>query len=272
MSNYIPCHIVRGDKKRGGGITAWVHERWNSTLVNMDVSIIEYAVLEIKDKSQQSTVTVVYNPDFSHHDFLFKTLDQSTQSDRGILIRDFNVDLLSANANKQSTVVEYLNLMNNHRYFLCNPSLPTRVTDDGLSATLIDHIAVKDLLDNILVLNCYCSFSNHNLLLISVQINKGKRVVKEYSFNKISYFSLNRLLENKPIHLKHQQNIKLCFGNFSSRIGEYIEKVTTRKKMRVGNKIQPKPWMNEQLLVLAKRRNCWQHKYERERKKGVQRQ
>ena len=101
------------------------------------------------------------------------------------------------------------------------------------------------------MLNCNCSFSDHNLLFISVQINKGKRVVKEYSFNKISYFSLNSWLENKPLHLKHQQNIKLCCGNFSSRIGEYIEKVTTRKKMKIGNKIQPKPWMNEQLLVLS---------------------
>jgi len=139
ISHYIPYHIVRGGKKRGGGITVWVHELGNSTLVNMDVSIIEYAVSGIKDKSPQFTVTVVYNPDFSHHDFLFKTLDQllSMQSDRGILIGDFNVDLLSANANKQSTVVEYLNLMNSHRYFPCNPSLPTRVTDDGLSATLI---------------------------------------------------------------------------------------------------------------------------------------
>jgi len=78
-----------------------------------------------------------------------------------IIFGDANIDVGCGKALTNPLSKEYLNLFNGFGFLLCNHRFPTRITFN--TATLIDHIFVCDIPENMFIGNFSHPISDHNL-------------------------------------------------------------------------------------------------------------
>ena len=83
---------------------------------------------------------------------------------------DFNIDLFKNN----ELVIDYTAHIYSLRMNFLTQSLPTRVTDS--SSSLIDHFSCSFLMKNCKLFNITDDLSDHDLLLVNIELSHRKHV------------------------------------------------------------------------------------------------
>lgn len=187
------------ENNRGGGLAVYVknnisfkeihHQRLNR------ISETEVLTIEIQNADPKIKITTIYKPPQADNNEFLQSLENLLVSGRHshIVVGDTNIDLLKNN----QAVENYISVIETNGYRILNritESAATRITDT--TASIIDH-AISNVKGSASCSVGENTFSDHNTLLVHVDVNITLAKMDYYMVKKIDYEKVKQSINNK---------------------------------------------------------------------------
>ncbi|KAG5667525.1 hypothetical protein PVAND_015504 [Polypedilum vanderplanki] len=164
LKNYQNFHLKRKNCKRGGGISFYVHKKWNFHILESKITdYVEYLLVQLQCYSNHHKLLIVYRPPSGNHNSFIEWIDNITQVYTDlIIVGDININI---SENRNSLL--YLDSLNSNGYDVIN-NFVTR----NESRTIIDHIIISNSSfgKNCRFLKIFTMkrnfFSDHNMIVL----------------------------------------------------------------------------------------------------------
>ena len=263
--NYNAHHSLRRPSKKGGGISAFINDKFKSEIIEsctVNLPFIESLFIKISHRNQNIMLASVYRPPNSDVKLFTERLMQMIHScnlpdyDNFLLCGDFNIDLFKLDSDSNVS-----NFLNSCRSLSLLPliSKPTRIVDN--SATLIDNILMSNPIDVISGL-IHCDISDHlpvfsiNKSLLNNGIQNPDYIIKYRLNNETSINKMRDMINNydftSTINCDDPDD---AIENFSKTI-EHIYKVCCPLKSKtISYKQKQKPWISYEIKQNIKKRH-----------------
>lgn len=165
IKNYTPIFCCR-PTNRAGGVAIFVINQLTNFEIIEKYSNDSDSFLNIKITLKKCFINVIciYRQPNNRLDHIAAFLDKlenclANTSRNTIVVGDFNFNL---NLKNDSTIEEYISLINSNNFFICNKTIITRTA----SNTIIDHVLTNNI-DQQMVLNFLENdYFDHKLILI----------------------------------------------------------------------------------------------------------
>lgn len=215
-------------------------------------------------------INVCYNPpnmNSARCEHFFDVLDNSLsklKNKNSIIVGDFNINLLDQN----KTVDNYKSVLNSNNFFICDENTPTR----EISGSVLDHVIVNNFNQSVVVNHFNCGISDHNIMVCEFykknNNNISNDVINDYTVKKsINYKKFIKSLDSDKITFNLDDSFNNKCEKFLQDIQLKISNATTSKTIRSSKKnIVLKPWIDEPLQQIIKKKHFWYMKLKKERK------
>ena len=264
FSGYNPYHVVRGDGRRGGGVSIFVRKDLCCKLIDelcFCGESMECLFVDITKKDKRIIVGVMYRPPNCETDLFLSMLEDvirtlSSVSCHSVYIcGDFNYNLL--NINSDSNCLDFVNMM--FQYFY-NPLItrPTRISET--SCTLIDNIfstCVSDNKSGIIP----CDLSDHCLVfsIIHNLFSNQHQASTTFPFRLHNTDSLSNLCHAISEHdftsVTQCNEVDQSISHFDNIIMHYYNHHCPVKTKTISYKNLSKPWVDAETRLKIKKRS-----------------
>ena len=276
ISGYQDFHNLRGDGRRGGGISLYVTENFKAKLIkNCTFSLIyiETLGIEIIRDSVKILIISVYKPNKSDDKSFIEKLSHlinisiKKKYDEIIINGDFNFDLLKCEENGHT-----MNFINSLSSLSLIPVItkPTRITDK--TATLIDNIFVSNPINftSGIIVN---DISDHFPVFFHkarIFLNKNSNLSSKIEYRLINDTTLGHLYETISSidfsYLTSYHDTSLAIEELNSIVDDAYRNCCPLKTKIISYKDSLKPWITKEILICIKKR---QHYFQLYRNKII---
>ena len=265
FENYEHFSTLRRDR-RGGGISVFVSQR-NSTKILTNISFccefMESLVLEIGYGEFTILLGVFYRPPSTDPALFVKKFSEIMSGMRLaryhkiIICGDFNINMMNI---EDGTNLDFINTMYSHS-LLPMISKPTRIT--AQTATLIDNIFISNSV-NCVAGAILSDISDHLPIFL---LDRGLSVggLNNSESKTFSYRLINdKTVENLCTRLSNfnfesifqTDDVNDIFKLFSTAVFDNFNICCPVKYKTVSGKSLKKPWINNEILINIKKRQC----------------
>ena len=279
FNNYSSHHSLRQPDKRGGGVSAFINDKFVSKTIDsctINLPFIESLFINITYKNQNVILACVYRPPNGDIKLFTEKLMQMIQScnlpnyDNFILCGDFNIDLLKFDSD--SNVSSFLNSC---RSLSLVPliSKPTRITESSesvihnnsiinSSATLIDNILMSNP-SNVISGLIYCDITDH---LPVFSINRSafndendpnpNKTIKYRLINETTINNMRDMISSHDFtNIINCENPDDAIENFARTIERIYKLCCPLKSKTISYKHKLKPWISHEIKQNIKKRH-----------------
>lgn len=239
------------NKNVGGGIAIYVSDEIVHEKFNASVNKYEKLSLKLRINNEWLKLISYYRPPNHANlsDFLTDLENELNEDEKEqkLIIGDFNINTLENSASSNNLQL----LINSSNAIFLN-KLVTR----SKSNSLIDHVIAQNIDKEILCHTIECpNFSDHNAILVSLDIKKERIAPKIYKKKFIDHQKLNATfkLDEDFFATLTDPNEQLNF--LLSEIENAVAKVTTTKKFKIRHPSIADSWLSVKVLELMKQKD-----------------
>ena len=265
--------------KEGGGLGIYVNDNLTYTFrddLNCDIgyqSFFDHIFVEIEnvnDTNNNILIGVLYrvpggNTIEYFNDYLTNILlpKLSKENKQIVILGDMNANLLKSSEHCHTG--DYLDTMLNNG-FMPKITVPTRVTHD--TATLIDHIFVKDTLRNTSGTSgtITSSMSDHYMNFIFLPITESTTNIEKVKYRAYTAANIAKFTYELNNHNSAQvyssHNVNEAYNKFTDTFNDLLNKTIPLKEEKF-NKYKHKvnPWATKEIMIAIKKRDALHKKY-----------
>lgn len=258
LQNYSTL-VCNRFNKRGGGVCLLIHDSIKNfeCIENFNDNRMNMLSAKLFFEKQEIFLSVFYNPPNMSAEisekflsFLDNRLNQCS-SNNSIIVGDFNINLLA----NSDLVEKYKNLINMNNFYICDSLTPTR----PVSGSVLDHVIVNKLNQDISIFHTHSDISDHNLMFCEfdavtvLKISEPDVIIKQIT----NYESLKSEIKNN-INIDITDSVNNMCNKFMDSFKSCIKKCTISKKVILKkDSFKLKPWIDAELLDVAKTKYYW---------------
>ena len=269
LVGYVDHHVVRSDGRRGGGVSVYISDIYNSRIVeeySVAYDYLESIVVDCGFRNKRFIICNLYRPPngnvFSFMGEVDNILNHIRNiGDEIIICGDFNFDLLSYT--RSDEVLNFANLMSGNSVIPLI-SNPTRFNDTNGSATLLDNIFVgcPDSYESGIL---WTALSDHlPVFVIGARFFEDVSVVHETNvihYRDLSAASLDGLLavfgDCDFETVLNTDNINDAVSSLDSVLWDCYNRCCPIKSKQISQKSILKPWISDRILQKIKKRQYY---------------
>ena len=260
--------LYQNRNTHGGGVITYIHEDIKTFKINKTASYLDeynhFLATDITINNKSMTILNIYrSPSESNNVFQPKLEEILGKIGHKLcyILGDFNFNLI--NSRHHSPTDDFLNLMTAN---YCKPLItkPTRITSD--SATLIDNIWTNDITTESKITSyiIITDISDHlpcMTIIESDKLNlKGYKTIQKRIIDDERQMSFRKDIERRKhildeIIKNSHLDVDGCYTKYFEEIKDIYNSNFPIVKKKIHNKAFSKPWMNEEILKLIKKKN-----------------
>lgn len=253
-------------KNRGGGIAVYYKSRLNVKLAHPTIHLKSCEYLEIDiaiSRRKKAKMVVIYRPPNSNLPNFLESLDHNLQTlitkhptTPIIVTGDMNIDL---HENTQSTVkTEYLNLLHSHG-LKQTIDKATRITPS--KCTLLDHMIVNHHIVDYFSEVHDLGFTDHQAIILSwrTKYEYAKQAHQHITFRSFKKYDSGKF--KADLQSKNWSDCLILddpdeiWSKLKQSLIELWNIHAPMKTIRIKQNTSNKPWINNEILKLIKKRN-----------------
>lgn len=252
-------HFACRPSKSGGGAAILIKNDIKYELTNTfsnDENSFVAAKIQV-NKKFWTVINIYRQPNYNQYKVteFIHTLNHflSTIETDSIVTGDFNFNTIEKN---NQLTQQYLDTMLTHNLYICNTEVVTR----DISRSSLDHIHTNNLRTKLQLHYVPYDILDHRLIFIE-NTDTTLPLIKcnaRYTSRTINYTTLQNQIRNSSFQLCTTQNINNIYNDFIDHLTLCIENSTRTKRKPMKRKI--KPWYDEELDKLIKKKNYWYKK------------
>lgn len=250
FKNFTSFFVTR--KKIGGGLGIFVKTNINAEIVEKIENELSYITLKIKPYN--FILCAIYKPPSIKNKDFMRFLDQKLENVTNMnlecfCIGDVNINILEDNNETKSL----MDIYHSNSFKLCNTNISTRDTKN--SSTLIDHVITNSVKD-IKIKFIDSPLSDHKIQVINVSI-KSNQPNSRHEHISINKFNIEQL-KNELFILDQRKFVFQNVNAYYDTIINIFKKCSYT--VLIKQKRNSKPWFNEELTRLIKKRDIYYRK------------
>ena len=265
MEGYNDFHNLRNNDRRGGGISVYVSNSYNTKLISKCTIIekyIETLFIEISEQNKKILVATIYKPNKSDDNLFIEKLISLINScarnnyDEIVLNGDFNFDLFKQEEN--GVVLKFLNSLSSVS-LIPVITKPTRITDQ--TATLIDNIFISNPINftsGIII----SDISDHYPIFINIKdifSNKSDNPNMNIKFRLINDENSCNFYLNVSSYdfsaISDSNDCASALDNLTTIIDHEYKSCFPLKTKTISYKDHIKPWISKDIVSYIKKRH-----------------
>ena len=266
ITGYHPPVVQNRIDRSGGGVLLFFKEYFNSYNIchKLSYNDIHNNILTVKALKNKKSycISVCYRaPSSENTTFLtnFEKVVSDIKNKNSIITGDFNYNLF--NIQHHADTSNYYNMMTSNS-FRTLITKPTRMTDN--TSTLIDHIWTNDMSNNKIESKIVITDITDHFPIFCIKYSENKT----HGYSMINY---RPLTDNNIAKFKDKiQNLESTLSsyttnsnhgaeeraaNYFDHLGNIYNQCFPIKTKKIHNKTLSKPWINQELQRLIKKKN-----------------